>query len=109
MKRLLLLGAAMSLAMVTGASAADLAPMHTKAPPPPPMWSWTGCYIGVEGGGAWGQSRHDNGATATTITGNFDINGGIFGGTVGCNYQVDRSWVIGIEDDLSWTNKKGSV
>ena len=38
----------MSLAMVAGASSADL---YTKAPPPPPpVWSWTGCYVGAGGG-----------------------------------------------------------
>src|SRR5579864_9230462 len=53
MKRLLLLGTAMSLAMVAGASAADLAPMYMKAPPPPPVSSWTGCYVGGNVGGGW--------------------------------------------------------
>jgi hypothetical protein len=38
-------------APLTGARAAD---MPLKAPPPPP--SWTGLYLGVQGGGAWGGS-----------------------------------------------------
>jgi outer membrane immunogenic protein len=37
----------------------------------------------------------------------FELSGGLVGGTVGCNYQVN-SWVVGLEDDFSWTNKKGT-
>jgi outer membrane immunogenic protein len=36
------------------------------------------------------------------------LNGEIAGGTFGCNYQTSN-FVLGIEDDLSWTNKKGSA
>jgi outer membrane immunogenic protein len=43
------------------------------------------------------------------ITGNFNMSGGLVGGTVGCNYQIGRHWVIGVEDDLSWTNKQGTA
>jgi len=98
----LLLGTAMSLAMVWGASAADL---YFKAPP---VFSWTGCYLGVAGGGAWGTSNQVN-SNGLSITNDFNISGGIVGGTFGCNYQVSKHFVIGIEDDISWTNKKGSV
>src|ERR1700730_10598278 len=101
----LLLGTAMSLAMVASASAAD---MYVKAAPP--AFSWTGCYVGVAGGAAWGQSNQStNALVPVTVTGDFNVSGAFFGGTVGCNYQVAPSFVIGIEDDISWTNKKGSV
>jgi outer membrane immunogenic protein len=96
----------------TTAFAADLA---IKSPGPAPMaapvFSWTGCYIGVEGGGNWGRSEQisRSGITAgLPITGGFDLSGGLAGGTVGCNYQTG-GFVIGIENDYSWTNKKGSV
>jgi len=92
----------MTLAMVAGASAADL---YVKAPPP---FSWTGCYVGVAGGGAWGQGTQVNSNGLSITGGDLNISGGIVGGTVGCNYQLASSWVIGIEDDFSWTNKQGS-
>jgi len=42
------------------------------------------------------------------ITPTVNLNGEIAGGTFGCNYQTSN-FVLGIEDDLSRTNKKGSA
>src|SRR5690349_2198485 len=69
----------------------------------------SGCYIGIEGGGNWGRTRnHDITApfVGVPVTNPFDLSGGLAGGTIGCNYQIAK-WVIGIEDDFSWTNKDG--
>src|SRR5215467_4042225 len=40
------------------ALAADMA---VKAPPPPPapVYSWTGCYVGANGGGVWNSARSE--------------------------------------------------
>jgi outer membrane immunogenic protein len=67
--------------------------------------------VGVEGGGNCGRSEqiaHSGAVAGASITGGFDLSGGIAGGTVGCNYQIS-SFVLGIENDTSWTNTKGSV
>jgi outer membrane immunogenic protein len=92
------------------ASAADM-PVKYKAPPPVPVpvYSWAGCYVGIEGGGAWGRSRHTNfnGVSDVDITNTFDLSGGLVGGEGGCNFQVS-SIVFGFEGDGSWTNKRGS-
>jgi outer membrane immunogenic protein len=91
--------------------------MAVKAPAPPPVaaYSWTGCYVGVEGGGSWGRIRStsngtnngvDNGTAGAFKVGS-DISGGLVGGTLGCNYQVNR-WVFGIEGDGSWSGERGS-
>jgi outer membrane immunogenic protein len=101
---------------LTAAAPAFAADLGRPAPPPvykaPPVvapYSWTGCYIGVEGGGAWGTSRHtDVNSGGFLHTDDFNVNGGLVGGTVGCNYQMGR-WVFGIEDDGSWINAKGSA
>ncbi len=110
-----LIPTAVVLAAIFGVGAAQAADLAVKAPvapiAPPPLFSWTGCYIGVEGGGNWGRSEQvaRSGAfTGSTITGGFDLSGGIAGGTLGCNYQFN-SFVIGIENDYSWTDKKGSI
>jgi outer membrane immunogenic protein len=102
------------LAAATTANAADLpaTPMPARMPLAVPMiFSWTGCYVGVEGGANWGRSEQiarSGPAAGNTITGKFDLSGGIAGGTVGCNYQISN-FVVGIEDDYSWTNKQGSA
>jgi outer membrane immunogenic protein len=103
------------LALATAAVAADLParPMPVKAAPymAPVIFSWTGCYIGVEGGGNWGRSSQTTTTTpapGVPITGNVNLSGGIAGGTVGCNYQISNV-VLGIENDYSWTNKSGTV
>ncbi|HTC97590.1 MAG TPA: outer membrane beta-barrel protein [Bradyrhizobium sp.] len=104
--------AAVLMGVTTTASAADFPVVPAKAPlPVPAIFSWTGCYIGVEGGGNWGGSSQiaRSGANANQpITGNYDLSGGIAGGTVGCNVQVSN-FVLGIENDYSWTNKRGSA
>src|ERR1700722_984622 len=104
MKRFLLAGV-VALGFAVPAAAADL-PVASPIPGPfvvPPIFSWTGCYVGVEGGGNWGRSEQVARAgtfAGSTITGGFDLSGGIAGGTVGCNYQLGSSFVIGIENDI---------
>src|SRR5262249_11277440 len=111
MKKILSVAAAF-MGLATAASAADFPVMPAKAPlPVPVIFSWTGCYIGVEGGGQRGKSEQiaQSGVNSgQTITGSFDLSGGIAGGTVGCNVQMSN-FVIGVENDFSWTNKNGSV
>jgi outer membrane immunogenic protein len=100
------------IATVGPVAAADLprAPMYLPLPMPA-IDHWTGCYVGVTAGGAWGSSNHtaESGAFAgQSITGDFGTSGGTAGGTLGCNYQINR-WVLGAEGDLSWINNKGSA
>jgi outer membrane immunogenic protein len=113
MKRIFSIAVAL-VGLTTAASAADFPVVPVKAALPVPiLFNWTGCYVGVEGGGNWGRSeqiaRHpgfpDDGLS---ITGKFDLSGGIAGGTIGCNVQLSN-FVIGAENDFSWTNKRGTV
>jgi outer membrane immunogenic protein len=98
--------------------AADLSPkIYTKAPPvAATTYNWSGCYAGIEGGGAWGHTRSvglgtNNGLPAAIPTGTLksatDFSGGLVGGTLGCNYQVNQ-WVFGIEGDGSWSTISGT-
>jgi len=105
----LLIGSFVALTM--GGSAAVAADMPLKAPPPVAVFSWTGCYVGIEGGGAWGRSRHDSLSQispANNFTPKFDVSGGLAGVEYGCNQQFGGNWVFGVEGDISWTNKKGN-
>ncbi|QPF93850.1 outer membrane protein [Bradyrhizobium commune] len=120
MKRIVIgMAAAMSL-FATGAMAADLAAKpYVKAPVMvDPVWTWTGFYIGGNGGYSWGRSRTDvsyfNTATGAAIAppagsntnASFDMNGGIAGGQIGYNWQ-STNWVFGIEGDAQWSDEKG--
>src|SRR5262249_33953039 len=111
------LSALLPLALLGGVQVASAADMPVKAPPVPVVapYSWTGCYVGAEGGGSWGRDRSiSNGTNNGVANGTLgalktesDISGGIGGGTVGCNYQFNQ-WVFGIEGDYSWSGEQGS-
>ena len=110
MKRILVAGVALAALCSAPAFAADIpvkGPVYKAAVAP--LWHWTGCYVGIAGGYAWGKSDHRNAPAGSITGGAFDVNGGIFGGTLGCNYQFAPVWVIGIEGDFSWSGKKGSA
>jgi outer membrane immunogenic protein len=112
MKKLFPLVAAF-VGVATAASAADfpVAPAMKAALPAPILFSWTGCYVGVEGGGASGQGEQAARSglnSGQTITGGMTIKGGIAGGTVGCNILLSN-FVVSGEADFSWTNKRGST
>src|SRR5580704_4284861 len=105
--RKLLLGTAISLAIVTGASAADL---YVKAPPP----GWTGCYLAGGGGyGMWTQDQFietDPGHGRTDPTTSTNGGRGWFGTAQGgCDYQLGSSWVIGAFADGDWGSLKGTA
>jgi outer membrane immunogenic protein len=63
-----------------------------KAPPPAPVYNWTGCYIGVSTGGG---TLNDH--WIGEIGG-----GGLAGGQLGCNYQRGAA-VVGIEGEGFWS------
>jgi len=102
---------ALSLSIAGSALAAD---MPLKAPPPPPLiYSWTGCYVGLHAGGETKLQR----STAVTPNANFPagfaysdnhINGLVGGTQAGCNYQVAQ-WVFGVEGEYAWANGSGTA
>jgi outer membrane immunogenic protein len=106
-----LLGAVTLLAIgfSAQASAADLpARTYTKAPAMvvDPAYSWSGFYIGLNGGGAWSRdcwfSINDNvGEGCGSPT------GGILGGQAGFNWQW-QSLVLGVEATGDWSNFSSS-
>jgi|DewCreStandDraft_4_1066084.scaffolds.fasta_scaffold39235_1 outer membrane immunogenic protein len=88
------------------ASAAELSsaaqPTARARPPVAAVHDWTGVYVGVNGGWGWGRTT---GAWYPIIavfegagTGNFSIDGAIFGGQAGFNYQI-ANWILGVEAD----------
>ena len=108
MKKLLLASIGILAMSVAAASAADLPRqrmMPAKAPIYiPPAWSWTGFYIGINGGGGFGRSDF----SAPFPTGSFNTSGGLVGGTLGYNYQTGNI-VLGAEGDIDWSDIHGSA
>lgn len=98
------------------ALAADLpAPPLSRAPatyiPVVPVFSWTGFYIGGNGGYAFGNSTWTVTAPALfagQTTGSFQTKGWLAGGTIGGNYQMG-AFVLGAEADFDWSNLKGNA
>jgi outer membrane immunogenic protein len=109
MKRILFTTVALGmLGLMSPALAADL-PMKA-APVVTPMYDWSGFYVGVYGGGGWGNHNLNNangGAAFTNFTVNYDSSGGIAGGEVGYNVQSGNI-VVGVEADGFWSGIKGS-
>jgi outer membrane immunogenic protein len=123
--------AAAALSIVP-AGAADLGrfPPAARFYPPPPalrVYNWTGCYLGVQLGGAFADN-HVNGNfnTIVPVSPNGDGTGGgivnlttalannagstavTVGGQGGCDLQFARNWVIGAQLDGAWTHLSGS-
>jgi outer membrane immunogenic protein len=126
MKKLASIIAAATL-IGTPALAADMA---VKAPPPPPVpvYSWTGWYVGLNAGGGWQRGEIDNSLAPgscpgfvptfcpklfpffSPFPGEFDTDpsGFIGGGQIGYNYQTAGA-VWGIEADFQGANITGSA
>ena len=107
MKKLLLAGASLLAMGAVSASAADLpARMPAKAPAyvAPMAYSWTGFYLGLNGGYGFGRGEFTGGLPS----GGFDAGGGLFGATVGYNWQTGPL-VFGLEGDIDWSGMRGSA
>jgi outer membrane immunogenic protein len=107
MKRFLLtMGAGlMALSMASPSLAADLSRPVYKAPMYVAPFSWTGFYVGINGGYGFGKSSWTNvGGTS----GDFDVKGPLVGGTLGYNLQTG-AFVFGLEADADASWIKGST
>jgi outer membrane immunogenic protein len=111
MKRTLLTTVSLCvLGLMSPALAADLSP-YMKAPAAvSPTYDWSGFYIGVFGGGGYGNHNLNNAlgpAGFANFTINYSSTGGIAGGEAGYNVQSGNI-VVGVEGDGFWSGIKGS-
>ena len=108
MKRILFATVAIAALGSASALAADLPQRPTyKAAPVmmAPPTTWTGCYIGGNIGGAFGDASVSGPAGGTVSTNGSGFAGG---GQVGCDYQFSGGWVIGFRDMFDGTSNKKS-
>jgi outer membrane immunogenic protein len=94
----------------TSALAADLpARSYTKAPVyVDPGYDWTGFYIGLNGGYSWGNSSSTFTTAIPAFSASQRMDGWVFGGQAGYNWEFNRSWVLGIEGDIDATGQRGT-
>lgn len=115
-----LAAALVALPMALGAGAALAADLPTaKAPPAPvyaaPVFTWTGFYVGAQGG--WSGGGDDKvGLITNTVMGSFrnvgDLagDGGFIGLRAGYDYQMPGSpFVVGVLGDINYNWIKGSI
>jgi outer membrane immunogenic protein len=104
------------LGTVSGVLAADVAAPVFKVAPP--IATWTGAYIGLNGGYAW-QDRpvalnmNDDAATngislVSSLSIPHKIDGGFAGFQAGYNWQYTPRWLTGIEADFQFGKIGGS-
>jgi len=112
----------LALAIALPAGAADI-PLKAHPTPPPPPPSWTGFYVGAQIGAQWSDRRityAGNDPIGTAVVNGIAIGGdpiaihginssGVTGGVdAGFNWQIDPSWLVGLEADFSIAGIKGS-
>jgi outer membrane immunogenic protein len=113
MKRVVVAGI-FTLASVGVALAADL---PQPAPPPPqapavyvpvapPVYNWSGIYVGINGG--WGIGTAKWTPVSTGTSNSVSTSGGLIGGTLGFNYQMN-ALVLGVEGDFDWSGINSST
>lgn len=104
MKKILLAGASALAVMTAGAAIAADIPSRRAAPSAPfyspPLFTWTGLYLGANAGYSFGQFTRD---------GRFfnDPDGFSGGGQIGYNYQIGQ-FVVGLETDLQASDLNAS-
>jgi outer membrane immunogenic protein len=109
-----LLATVSGIVLIGAAQAADLpvAPAY-KAAPVIDVSSWAGFYLGVQGGAARHEAAFNDLSGFVQFGSNFSSHstsktGGLFGGYAGYNWQ-NRSFVFGVESDISWVGAKANA
>ena len=95
----ILVAAAFVVGSSTAVFAADMIEQQAAAP----AFTWAGPYFGIDGGAGWLNGDFSAGGGSLSE----DFNGGILGGFVGYNWQLDNSIVLGVEGNVeyNWNDK----
>jgi outer membrane immunogenic protein len=107
---MLIAAAVIHLTASQSVRAADIVPRALPPAPvapvyaPPVQYLWTGCYVGGNIGGAWSSVDLSGVSGANFSATNSGFAGG---GQIGCDYQWNQYWVVGIRDMLDATSLSG--
>ena len=103
------------IVMAASPAIADGPPSPPPLPPPVAPgccepFVWTGVYLGIQAGAAWGSPRWTSESLNTVSGTNLSISdsGAIFGGYIGGNYQI-HNLVLGAELTYSDNGETGQV
>jgi len=108
--------------LLIGADCADAADVAIPAAAPQPLYNWSGFYLGVNAGAAFGNYRLDTSTSPNTYLSNpADVaavnaagalgtkpTGFAGGGQAGYNWQSGH-WVVGVEADLDFLHLNGTA
>ncbi|MGA8171350.1 MAG: porin family protein [Methylocystis sp.] len=123
--------ASVALALVAGSAIAADLPSRKTAPvyvPPPPSFSWTGLYGGVNIGYGFGNGDQEIGGIGymtpagipgirpisafpggSALGGSSNLNGVLGGGQIGYNWQFSPWLVLGVETDIQASDVHDTV
>jgi outer membrane immunogenic protein len=98
MKRIASMLVGLAALAAAPAMAADM-PVKYVPPAPPPVFSWSGCYVGVHVGAGWQVSSFvEQEGSRRMLLAESGV-GWLGGGQAGCNVQW-RAFVIGLEGEV---------
>ncbi|MDR3463042.1 MAG: porin family protein [Beijerinckiaceae bacterium] len=93
-------------ALAGTAFAADLPSRHAPpvyAPPPIPVFTWTGIYVGGQVGYGFGRDSNNFNPSSSSTS-------GVIGGAhIGYNYQLPSNIVIGVEGDVDGSSARATT
>ena len=94
---------ASALMPATLAAAADL-----PLPPPLPVWTWSGFYLGGSAGAAAGTTTFSESYGPSIFGDKVNTAAFLAGLQLGYNWQVAPRWVVGVVADTSYLDSNGS-
>jgi outer membrane immunogenic protein len=113
-----------TLALPQAAFSADMPTKAAPAPIAPSVYSWTGFYIGINGGYGWRDSSQvvftpNDPYSVALLTDSISdgthvvapahrLRGGFGGGQIGYNWQFSPNWLVGLEADFQGSSIDGS-
>jgi outer membrane immunogenic protein len=91
--------------MAADLGVAPLRPPPVAVVPVVALYTWTGCYVGGNGGGLWAHRDWNDPVFGLGDFGSQNVSGGLGGVQAGCNYQRGN-WVLGVQGEWDWTSAK---